>query len=90
MLTTGGHNAGIVSEPGHPRRSYRVLECSHGGTAPDPEEWMKDAPAMPGSWWPAWIEWLASRSGGEAAPAPMGRGPYHPIYSAPGTYVHQR
>lgn len=90
VLTTGGHNAGIVSEPGHPRRSYRVLECSHGGTAPDPEEWMKDAPAMPGSWWPAWIEWLASRSGGEAAPAPMGRGPYHPIYSAPGTYVHQR
>ncbi len=25
LLTSGGHNAGIVSEPGHPRRSYQVL-----------------------------------------------------------------
>ena len=25
VLTSGGHNAGIVSEPGHPRRRYRSL-----------------------------------------------------------------
>ena len=24
VLTSGGHNAGIVSEPGHPRRRYRI------------------------------------------------------------------
>ena len=35
VLTSGGHNAGIVSEPGHPRRSYRMAlqrtdDCVHG------------------------------------------------------------
>src|SRR5690606_8370009 len=25
VLTTGGHNAGIVSPPGHPRRHYQIL-----------------------------------------------------------------
>ena len=30
VLTSGGHNAGIVSEPGHARRRYRVATRPHG------------------------------------------------------------
>lgn len=30
VLTNGGHNAGIVSEPGHPHRHYRVREKNQG------------------------------------------------------------
>ena len=29
LLTSGGHNAGIVSEPGHPHRRYRVATRRH-------------------------------------------------------------
>ena len=30
VLTTGGHNAGIVSEPGHPHRSYQIGDARRG------------------------------------------------------------
>ncbi len=30
VLTSGGHNAGIVSEPGHPHRHYRIRERPFG------------------------------------------------------------
>ena len=32
LLTTGGHNAGIVSEPGRKNRSYQVMTTSSGGS----------------------------------------------------------
>ena len=31
VLTSGGHNAGIVSEPGHPHRHFRVRAREPGG-----------------------------------------------------------
>ncbi len=34
-LTTGGHNAGIVSEPGHPHRSYRLATRPADGSYHD-------------------------------------------------------
>ena len=34
VLTSGGHNAGIVSEPGHPRRHYRVERRAPRRTLP--------------------------------------------------------
>ncbi len=30
VLTSGGHNAGIVSEPGHRNRSYQIATARHG------------------------------------------------------------
>jgi len=30
VLTSGGHNVGIVNEPGHPHRSYQLSVCREG------------------------------------------------------------
>jgi polyhydroxyalkanoate synthase len=91
VLTSGGHNAGIVSPPGHPRRHYRVLTRAAGGAYRDPDSWENEAAAHDGSWWPEWGAWLAARSGAAVAPPPMGapgKG-YPPLLPAPGSYVHE-
>jgi polyhydroxyalkanoate synthase len=92
VLTSGGHNAGIVSEPGHAHRSFRRLTYRWDSPHPDPETWAKGAEEQAGSWWPEWAAWLASRSGDNRQPPPMGRAEagYKPICAAPGTYVHLR
>jgi polyhydroxyalkanoate synthase subunit PhaC len=92
LLTSGGHNAGIVSEPGHDRRHYRVAHHTSDAPYVDPETWYAAAPPEPGSWWPAWATWLERNSTGRAAPPPMGapdKG-YPPLGKAPGRYVHER
>ncbi|MDJ0388439.1 alpha/beta fold hydrolase [Roseomonas sp. E05] len=92
VLTNGGHNAGIVSEPGHPHRHYRIAHKRHDGPCISPEEWLEAHAPKEGSWWPAWQHWLARRSAPEqvAAPPAMGAESYPPLAPAPGTYVHQR
>jgi polyhydroxyalkanoate synthase len=89
LLTSGGHNAGIVSEPGHPRRSYQVATRQPGGRYIDPERWLEQTPIRQGSWWPEWLAWLDARSGDMVGPPPMGSidGDFPPIGDAPGAYV---
>ncbi len=89
LLTSGGHNAGIVSEPGHPRRHYRIATHAHRDPYVAPETWYATTPSWEGSWWPAWQAWLAERSGGRGKPPPLGRpeAGYPPIADAPGHYV---
>jgi polyhydroxyalkanoate synthase len=92
LLTSGGHNAGIVSEPGHPRRSFPVATRPAGAPYADPDAWAAQTPVHEGSWWPAWEAWLAQHSTGRQAPPPLGaaaRG-YPALAGAPGTYVLQR
>ena len=91
VLTSGGHNAGIVSEPGHPRRSYQVATRESGDRCVDPQTWQAAAPRKEGSWWPAWRAWLFAHSAGPAPAPPMGcpeKG-YSQLGDAPGTYVLQ-
>jgi len=89
LLTSGGHNAGIVSEPGHPRRSYQVATRRADEPYIDPDTWQATAPTHDGSWWPTWQAWLAEWSSGRIAPpcpsAPTGG--YPPLGEAPGIYV---
>jgi polyhydroxyalkanoate synthase len=89
LLTSGGHNAGIVSEPGHARRRYRVAIKHHDDRHVDPERWLAIADEKQGSWWPEWIGWLDARSGPLVAPPQMGaaRAGYAPLADAPGDYV---
>jgi polyhydroxyalkanoate synthase len=89
VLTSGGHNAGIVSEPGHPHRSYRTLAYRWDQKHPDADQWFADSTAEDGSWWPELAAWLASRSGPKRLPPPMGAADagYPCVGPAPGDYV---
>jgi polyhydroxyalkanoate synthase len=91
LLTSGGHNGGIVTPPGHPRRIYQVATAHDGQRYRDPDRWQRETPVHKGSWWPEWAAWLAWHSGDCTAPPPMGRPDlgYPPLEPAPGTYVHQ-
>jgi polyhydroxyalkanoate synthase len=92
LLTSGGHNAGIVSEPGHPRRRYRVSTRAPGARYQDPETWQAATPARDGSWWLEWAAWLADHAGPRDATPPCMGAPdagYPPLGAAPGTYVLQ-
>lgn len=92
VLTSGGHNSGIVSEPGHARRSYHVKTTSHAAPYADPESWVEAATRKQGSWWPEWTQWLTQQSGALVSPPSMGAEGegYLPICVAPGTYVLQK
>jgi polyhydroxyalkanoate synthase len=86
LLTSGGHNAGIVSDPARADRSYQVSTRSHDEPHVDPDTWAERTPRQAGSWWPQWQRWLAQRSGAPGAPPPLAAG----LGSAPGRYVLQR
>jgi polyhydroxyalkanoate synthase len=92
LLTSGGHNAGIVSEPGHSGRHFRLLHRAPGEKYVDPDTWIDSTPAAEGSWWPAWADWLEHNSTARVVPPPLGapeRG-YPALGPAPGTYVFER
>jgi polyhydroxyalkanoate synthase len=91
LLTTGGHNAGIVSEPGSNNRSYRVRSKAHDEQYTDPDTWLAQTQPKTGSWWGEWFAWLAARSGARVPPPAMGAPEfgYPPLAPAPGAYVKQ-
>ncbi len=91
LLTKGGHNGGILSEPGHPRRHHRIGHRAPDDLYVDPDTWFDEAAPQDGSWWPAYTEWLISQSGDKSKPPKMGartKG-YAPLDDAPGRYIHQ-
>jgi polyhydroxyalkanoate synthase len=88
VLTNGGHNAGILSEPDHPHRHYRTSLRKPGEPYVDPDAWFADHPLQEGSWWPAWATWLAARSGEPVRPPALGDASgFAAIEDAPGSYV---
>jgi polyhydroxyalkanoate synthase len=89
-LTSGGHNAGIVSGPQNPKRRHRTLRWRDTHSALTPEQYMETAELHAGSWWPTWHRWLAEHSAAEQVePAGMGNvgAGYVPLLDAPGEYV---
>ena len=92
VLTEGGHNAGIVSEPGHAHRSYRVLRRRRHGAYVPPDDFLEQSREVEGSWWPGFHQWLAAQSGPRRRPPAMGapRRGLAPLCEAPGTYVLMR
>jgi polyhydroxyalkanoate synthase len=92
VLTSGGHNAGIVSEPGHPGRHYRIGRRKPGDRYLSPDAWLAEAASDHGSWWPTWSTWLATNGAADRVALPeMGRreAGLPPLEPAPGSYVLQ-
>jgi len=89
VLTSGGHNAGIISGAVNPKRRHRLL---HWNTAADssPAAFMETAELRAGSWWPSWQQWLARHSPApQVAPPQLGNlaAGYPALEDAPGQYV---
>ncbi|MEM6973522.1 MAG: alpha/beta fold hydrolase [Pseudomonadota bacterium] len=82
-LTNGGHNAGVISEPGHPRRHFQLHTTRDQDRALSPEDWLEIAERHDGSWWPAWVAWLAQLSGQKTDPPAITGA----LEDAPGSYV---
>lgn len=91
LLTSGGHNAGIVSEPGHAHRSYQIATTKKEAKYTDPDSWEAEHAHKEGSWWPELAKWLHSHSSELTAPPTMGapKKKISVLCDAPGTYVMQ-
>ncbi len=89
VLTKGGHNSGILSEPGHPGRHYRIGHRPAGAHYQGPQRWLEGSDPRPGSWWPAWANWLSAQCSDRVTPSSVETfGDDLPELSeAPGTYV---
>jgi polyhydroxyalkanoate synthase len=86
VLSSSGHIQSLVNPPGNPKASFRV----GGPDTPDPQEWLRGATEVRGSWWEHWAGWIAEQSGGRVpAAARLGSERHPPLGNAPGTYVHQ-
>jgi polyhydroxyalkanoate synthase len=89
LLTSGGHNAGIVSGPVHPKRKHRVRARTPQDRHLSPDAWLATTAPQAGSWWPTWARWLAAHSSGRVAPPSQGSpaAGYRVLEDAPGQYV---
>jgi polyhydroxyalkanoate synthase len=92
VLTKGGHNAGILSEPGHPRRHFRMATQRDDDHYVDPDTWLVKNPPRDGSWWRALATWLGERSGARGSLPPLGLAGsrFAPLEDAPGHYVFMK
>ncbi|MDD3447141.1 MAG: alpha/beta fold hydrolase, partial [Zavarzinia sp.] len=93
LLTSGGHNAGIVAGPENPRRHYQMGSHREADRHVSADSFLAKTPRHEGSWWPAWAEWVETLQANRArvAPPKMGnaKAGYAPLEPAPGSYVHQ-
>jgi polyhydroxyalkanoate synthase len=91
VLSTGGHNAGIVNPPGNAARHHQIATHRRSEPHVDADAWQASAVRHEGSWWPCWRDWLHRHSGDPTAPPPMGAAEkgYPPLGDAPGNYVHE-
>jgi len=89
VLTSGGHNAGIVAPPTEEGHSYQVFTKKANAPYIGPDEWIMRALSHDGSWWTEWVRFLADHSGQPIAPPAPGVSKQKdaPLGDAPGSYV---
>jgi polyhydroxyalkanoate synthase subunit PhaC len=90
-LTSGGHNAGIISGAQHPKRRHRVLSLQPRARLPSADAFLKRVEPVQGSWWPTFAAWLEAHSSKrKVTPPRMGAPGLEPLGDAPGEYVRQQ
>ncbi|MFC0397299.1 PHA/PHB synthase family protein [Paraburkholderia rhizosphaerae] len=85
VLTAGGHNGGIVSEPGHVGRYYRCATRVPDAPYRSRHDFVEHTAPVEGSWWPCWAAWLHAHSRGDTGARRVDTG----LADAPGSYVLQ-
>jgi polyhydroxyalkanoate synthase len=83
VLAASGHIAGVVNPPDSGKYSHWVNE----ELPPDPDEWLKGATELAGSWWPDWQRWVTSLDKTMVPARAPGTGKLPVIEDAPGSYV---
>jgi polyhydroxyalkanoate synthase len=87
VMGASGHIAGVINPPHKKKRNY----WTNSQLPKKPEQWLKGAEEIAGSWWPDYTEWLAQHGGKKvAAPSEYGGGKYKKLVAAPGTYVKEK
>lgn len=86
VLSSGGHNAGVVNPPGDSKRRHQIARHEDLAVYVDPDAWRRTAAHHEGSWWPCWLAWMTERSSAPESPPLMPRS----LGSAPGLYVRER
>ncbi|WP_299732645.1 alpha/beta fold hydrolase [uncultured Tateyamaria sp.] len=83
VLTNGGHNGGILSEPGHKGRHFRSGHKAEGDAHITAPKWYDAHSPQDGSWWPHWAGWLQQHSNERTQTA----APQKTLGAAPGRHV---
>jgi polyhydroxyalkanoate synthase len=83
MMAGSGHIAGVINHPD----AKKYQHWTNAELPATVEGWMSSAEEHPGSWWPSWMVWLKSRSGGQVPARDPAAGPLKPLEDAPGSYV---
>ena len=88
VLSRSGHIQALVNPPSpESRSSFRVAD----DLSAEPDDFLVQAPQLPGSWWPDWDAWLTERAGElKRAPKTLGNRKHKAQAKAPGTYVLAR
>ena len=86
VLAASGHIAGVVNPPEGGKYNHWINE----DLPPTPEEWLKGATELAGSWWPDWHRWILAHGKAQVPARVPGDGKLKPIEDAPGSYVQVR
>jgi len=87
VLGASGHIAGVINPPYKKKRNYWISTKLPS----EAQDWYAAAKVVEGSWWPDYVQWLASQSGKKIKPkAQLGSIKYKVIEPAPGSYVKEK